>query len=177
MLQHAIEDDSVAVDMTAGHSTTTRARYPVQVLVYLRSLQQQLSATSLYFVRECFVLPSYLRAACWGYSCGVIVAMVVARSFHVAQPALLYIVPATLIPVMVRAFSLGLIHRNLIWSGDDRILNESASASAAPHVALMDSDLSLPTAVDGTSDEAQAITRPERTVIARASNTVIYPAY
>lgn len=43
--------------------------------------------------------------------------MAVARTFHVAQPALLYIVPATLVPVVVRAWLLGAAHSRLVWGG------------------------------------------------------------
>lgn len=60
--------------------------------------------------------------------------MWVARTFHVAQPALLYIVPATLAPVVLRAWLRGPAHLKLLWGGvslaDDHFPCDTHSATS-----------------------------------------------
>jgi hypothetical protein len=109
-------------------------RQRVRFMPYVLSLQRQLIAAARYAWLECFVLPSYLRSACWGYAAGVIMAMFIARTFRIAQPALLYIVPCTLLPVILRAVALGRLHRALMWTGED-----SSKDGAALRAALTDS--------------------------------------
>ena len=47
---------------------------------------------------------SYFAVALVGYGCGLMVASFVADWYRVAQPALLYLVPGVLIPLIVKAF-------------------------------------------------------------------------
>ena len=47
---------------------------------------------------------SYFTVALLGYALGLLVASCVADWYRVAQPALLYLVPAVLIPMIVKAF-------------------------------------------------------------------------
>ena len=57
--------------------------------------------------------------------------MAVARIFHVAQPALLYIVPSTLCPIIFRAWLLGSAQMQLVWRGFQERSNDSAATFSA----------------------------------------------
>ena len=53
--------------------------------------------------------------AMWGYSIGLFVAFASSAVFRVAQPALIYLVPGILIPLVLRAQATGML--NEIWHG------------------------------------------------------------
>lgn len=67
----------------------------------------------------------------WGYAVGLFMAMVMAFVYHIAQPALLYLVPTTLITMIVVANSRKELHK--LWIGtkektddDDSVLLQNA---------------------------------------------------
>lgn len=81
--------------------------------------------------------PSYLRTAYVGYAAGLAMAVVVSRAFHAAQPALIYLVPCTLLPLLWRARAQSELR--VLWEG--RTLHhrdETAPASSVAAVAAAD---------------------------------------
>lgn len=50
-----------------------------------------------------------------GYTAGLVVAMIFGYVYHVAQPALLYLVPGTLVPLAAAAHASGDLR--LLWAG------------------------------------------------------------
>jgi len=72
----------------------------------------------------------YFYYSMWGYALGLFLAMVVAFVYRIAQPALLYLVPTTLITMIVIAYSRKELHK--LWIGvkekkeDDVILLDDA---------------------------------------------------
>ena len=68
-------------------------------------------------LRDTLARPSYLRTGYGGYMAGLLVALTVSRAFHAAQPALLYIVPATLLPLLARAAARREL--KLLWVGGE----------------------------------------------------------
>lgn len=46
---------------------------------------------------------SYFAVALLGYGCGLVVASFIADWYRVAQPALLYLVPGVLVPLIIKA--------------------------------------------------------------------------
>ena len=79
---------------------------------------------------EAIVAPTYLRTGLAGYAVGLVAAMTAARVFDTGQPALLYIVPATLIALMVHARRRKQLYR--LWVGPPEAETSAASASSAP---------------------------------------------
>ncbi|KAH6596467.1 hypothetical protein BASA50_005172 [Batrachochytrium salamandrivorans] len=61
--------------------------------------------------------PSYFKIVIIGYAVGLLVAFVAVFWMHMGQPALLYLVPATLIPMAWHAFSRGEL--KAVWDGID----------------------------------------------------------
>jgi len=59
--------------------------------------------------------PGYFRAARVGYICGIVMSAVASRVFEAAQPALLYLVPMVLLPLLARARHYG--QMGLVWEG------------------------------------------------------------
>lgn len=59
--------------------------------------------------------PRYFRVARVGYICGIIISAVASRVFEAAQPALLYLVPMVLLPLLARARHCG--QMGLVWEG------------------------------------------------------------
>lgn len=57
----------------------------------------------------------YFYYSMWGYAIGLFMAMVMAFVYHIAQPALLYLVPTTLITMIVVANSRKELHK--LWIG------------------------------------------------------------
>lgn len=64
---------------------------------------------------DTLVKPTYLRVAFIGYMVGLVLAIGISRVFHAAQPALLYLVPCTLGPMVLEAWR----RRELrfVWEG------------------------------------------------------------
>lgn len=71
--------------------------------------------------------PSLFRTCLLGYAAGLIVTFIAGRWMRAAQPALVYIVPCTVIPVWLHARRIGGRTLSLLWAG----LPEPASAPAA----------------------------------------------
>ena len=59
--------------------------------------------------------PGYFRVARVGYICGIMISAVASRVFEAAQPALLYLVPMVLLPLLARARHCG--QMGLVWEG------------------------------------------------------------
>jgi signal peptide peptidase-like protein 3 len=57
----------------------------------------------------------YFVVAIIGYALGLLSAMIAVQITHYPQPALLYLVPSTLIPLLVKSFLQG--HFKLMWDG------------------------------------------------------------
>ena len=79
--------------------------------------------------RDAATLPLF-RAALAGYAVGLLIAMLASSLFSAAQPALLYIVPCTFAPLLLRA------RRDrrafaLLWHGQPAEEEEEAAATAA----------------------------------------------
>lgn len=120
-------------------ATLPPRRTPLRAAPYLLGRFRAASCWVTEAARAGFVQPGYLRSAGRGYAVGVVLAMAIARTFRVAQPALLYIVPATLGPVVLRAWLLGPVHLRLVWGGFQTDAPESAAGgSSRPSAALVE---------------------------------------
>ena len=53
---------------------------------------------------------SYFHCALTGYFLGLLAATVTSEIFHEAQPALLFLVPFTLVPLLIMAYLKGDLH-------------------------------------------------------------------
>lgn len=74
----------------------------------------------------------YFRLLMAGYVCGLVAAMTALFEFHAAQPALLYIVPCTMIPLFWLAWARGEL--SLIWGGSESM----GSGVSSPRTASPD---------------------------------------
>jgi len=72
--------------------------------------------------------PSLFRTCVVGYAMGLLLTFAVGRATHSAQPALLYLVPCTLFPVLVHAHRMGGSVLAAVWAG--------LPARPAPHSQL-----------------------------------------
>ncbi len=79
---------------------------------------------------DTFGAPSYLRTASVGYVVGLAASLLISRVFHAAQPALLYLVPSTLLPVIYRAYTSSSNDLRTLWRGHrDGTEQDSSSAN------------------------------------------------
>ena len=60
---------------------------------------------------------AYFHRARWGYVAGILLVVFFSQVMGVAQPALLYLVPCVLGPIVTRGYRLG--HLKLLWSGPE----------------------------------------------------------
>jgi hypothetical protein len=64
-----------------------------------------------------FTTPGYFRTGVLGYALGLVFTLFISRTFHAAQPALLYLVPSTLLPLLWRAWRQGPRDFAAVWHG------------------------------------------------------------
>jgi signal peptide peptidase-like protein 3 len=113
------------VNITAAKTTVeadVSEQIAVQVpleLVQLRSARGILHEVQAVGTQLADVLRkrSLFRTAVIGFAIGLAMAIFVSRAFHAAQPALIYIVPACIIPVLAHARSDGVDTLNALWTG------------------------------------------------------------
>jgi signal peptide peptidase-like protein 3 len=74
-------------------------------------------------LRMCFTRWSYFATALTGYAVGLVIASIVVDITGAAQPALLYLVPSTLLPLLIKATVQGDIRT--MWNGPHFITAQS----------------------------------------------------